>query len=548
MDKKIQLLDCTLRDGAYVVDGEFGVPAIRGIIKKMEEANVDIIECGWLKDSPYRAGSSYFHVPADLESFIDKKNGNSVYAVMIDWDRYDLNFLPENNGKSIDAIRVVFPHGKHREGIAVGKEIEKKNYFVFYQAANTLAYSEEDLLDLADCVNQTNASALSVVDTFGAMYFEDLERIVRVLDGRLNKKIKLGFHSHNNQQLSFALSMRFVELTESLHRGSIVDSSLCGMGRGAGNATTELLANYLNEKYNCNYDLNVVMDSIDMYMQYFQERYEWGYSIPYFIAGMYCCHVNNIAYLLKNHRTNAKDMKNIIESLSPSDRRKYDYDLLENRYLENQSRIVDDEKTKEILRRDFENRKILLIAPGKTSSEEKGKIENYIKNNDPIIIAVNALNTLYRFDYLFAINHVRYDYAKDVYKNQFANTKKILLSNIKAEGESDEYIVNFNSVIKRGWEHFDNAVIVCLRLLEKLNVREVAVAGFDGFKTKYGDSYADVSLPVLKTDNKWEELNEEICAMFKDFLLSARDKMKISFVTESIFSDVLQTVGIKNIV
>ncbi len=221
---------------------------------------------------------------------------------------------------------------------------------------------------------------------------------------------------------------------------------------------------------------------------------------------------------------------------------------MENRYHENQSRIVDEEKTKEILRRDFENRKILLIAPGKTSSEEKDKIENYIKNNDPIIIAVNALNTLYRFDYLFAINHVRYDYAKDVYKNQFANTKKILLSNIKAEGESDEYIVNFNSVIKRGWEHFDNAVIVCLRLLEKLNVKEVAVAGFDGFKTKYGDSYADVSLPVLKTDNKWEELNEEICAMFKDFLLSARDKMKISFVTESIFSDVLQTVGIKNIV
>ena len=81
--------------------------------------------------------------------------------------------------------------------------------------------------------------------------------------------------------------------------------------------------------------MNQIMDAIDMYMQYFQENYTWGYSTPYFIAGMYCCHVNNIAYLLKNHRTNALDMRNIIESLSPEERRKYDYDLLE----ENISRI-----------------------------------------------------------------------------------------------------------------------------------------------------------------------------------------------------------------
>lgn len=185
------------------------------------------------------------------------------------------------------------------------------------------------MIDLAREMNQVHPVAVSVVDTFGAMYQEDLERIVQVLDCELDAGIKLGFHSHNNQQLSFALTMHFVELFKDSKRGCIVDSSLCGMGRGAGNATTELVANYLNRKQHGDYDMNQIMDAIDMYMQYFQENYTWGYSTPYFIAGMYCCHVNNIAYLLKNHRTNALDMRNIIESLSPEERRKYDYDLLE---------------------------------------------------------------------------------------------------------------------------------------------------------------------------------------------------------------------------
>ena len=76
--------------------------------------------------------------------------------------------------------------------------------------------------------------------------------------------------------------------------------------------------------------MDTVMDAIDMYIQGFQEKYDWGYSTPYFIAGMYQCHMNNIAYLLKNHHTNARDMRNVIAALSTEERRHYDYDLLES--------------------------------------------------------------------------------------------------------------------------------------------------------------------------------------------------------------------------
>ncbi len=536
-DNKVELLDCTLRDGAYIVDAKFGTPAIKGIIQKLQDANVDIIECGWLKNSEHIEGTTFYHVPGDLKQYIVKRRQDITYVTMIDWDRYNLDYLPKCTHDSVDAIRVVFPHGKYREGLSVAKSIKEKGYGIYLQAANTLTYSDDDLRDMAREINELCPIAISIVDTFGAMYEEDLEHIIKVMNRELNPSIKMGFHSHNNQQLSFALSMHFVKMMKTLRRACIVDSSLCGMGRGAGNATTELVASYLNRKQHANYDMNAIMDAIDTYMESFQENYKWGYSTPYFIAGLYCCHVNNIAYLQKNHRTNARDMRIIIESLSTDDRRKYNYDLLEDKYIENQSREIDDSQDIEKIRAIIGKKEVLLIAPGKSTNDEQKKISQYIIKNNPIVIGVNAINTKYKFDFLIFINSVRYDYAKTTYGDIFLATPKILLSNIKTKGEKNEYIVNFNRAVKRGWEHFDNAVIFTLRLLLHLHIKKVQIAGFDGFKTYYNESYADVSLPTLNVDGKWDELNEEIKEIFRDLKDTTDGRMDIQFLTDSIFNE-----------
>ena len=535
---KIKLLDCTLRDGAYIVNADFGESSIKGIIRKLQDANIDIIECGWLKDKEHEKGHTFYHVPSDVVQYITKRKPNYMYVAMIDWDRYDLSNLPECDGNSIDAIRVVFPYNKFREGINVGKEVLKKGYTLFFQAANTLAYTNEDLVELAKEVNASGAKSLSVVDTFGAMYEEDLDRIVSVLDAKLNPEVALGFHSHNNQQLAFSNAIHFIKLLEKTERTVVVDSSLCGMGRGAGNATTELMANYLNRKYDAGYNMNAVMDAIDIYMKHFEEMYKWGYSTEYCIAGMYCCHVNNIAYLTKNHRTSARDMRNIIESLSPEDRKKYDYDLLEEKYIENQNRKIDDTVAIETLKKAMEDKAIVLIAPGRSSLTKKDEVDAFISANRDkvIVIAVNALLDKYgtEYDYLFLTNNARYEYAKETRSSQYKAVKKILLSSVKNEGKDDEYIVEFERAIKRGWDHFDNAVICCLRLLKQLEVKNVFISGFDGFKETYNESYADASLPTINPGKKWDELNEEIKDMFKDVKKNAQE-MHITFLTESVY-------------
>lgn len=532
--KSIKLLDCTLRDGAYVNNADFGESCIHGIVRKLCEAHADVIECGWFKDLERKKGSSWFHDAGELVPYLKKEEG-ILYTVMIDWDRYNTDFLSPCDGTSVDGVRIVFPHGRHKEGIEVGRKIREKGYQVLFQAANTLAYTDEDLHELARDMNEFKPVSLSVVDTFGAMFFGDLEHIVSILDRELDPSISIGFHAHNNQQLAFALCVHFIGLMKNSDRDVMIDGTLSGMGRGAGNAPTELLVNYLNRFCHGNYDMNAVMDAIDMYMKPLSEHYEWGYSTPYFIAGMYQCHVNNIAYLLNNHRSNSRDMRNIIDSLSQEERRKYDYDLLEQKYVENQSRIVDDAAAEERLLTLLKGRKILLLAPGKSLDTEAEKINAYIRENNPVVIAVNALPKNYRPDLVFFSNSLRYDYAKLSHADRIGKLPRILLSNVPQEGSDLELVINFNRVIKRGWPHFDNSMMLCLRLMNLLRIPEVAIAGFDGFKDEYRESYSDAKLPSLNTTGDWVGLNREIREMFQDFRSQTAHSMKIEFVTKSYF-------------
>lgn len=533
----IQLLDCTLRDGCYIVEGDFSTPVIKGITQKLQTANVDIIECGWLKDFPHQPGSAYYHVPADANLYLPaKRRPGTIYAVMIDWDRYNLKNLPARTTETIDAIRMVFPLGKHKQALALADQITAKGYQLFLQAANTLAYTDTELETLAQDVNRVQPISLSIVDTFGAMYPEDLERIFNVLNQTLSPNIKLGFHSHNNQQLSFALTMAFLKLGEKAKRGLIVDASLCGMGRGAGNTTTELLASYLNRSYAGNYDLNEILDAIDQYLGKIRESHEWGYSIPYFIAGIYCSHVNNIAYLRNHHKTLAKDMRMIIESIDPATRRTYDYDNLERIYVDYQNKETDDTGTMQDLSSSIANRKVLVLAPGETLRSEISKIHDFISQEAPFIIGLNSVPEGIPCDALLFTNGTRFQYARENNSDELEHIAIYITSNIRHDNPRHKAI-NFNRIAKLGWQFFDNGSIMCLRLLAKLGVTDIAFAGFDGFpENSDRQFYANRILQAELSANTKRQINHDVKGMLADFRACDKGRTRIRFITTSIFA------------
>lgn len=540
--KNIQLLDCTLRDGAYIVDANFGAKSISGIIKKLQEAKVDIIECGWLKDGPHQIGTSFYHVPNDLKHYmIVPKNRNTTYVAMIDYNRYNIHNLPDYDGQTIDAIRIVFPKDKMKEGIELVRPIKEKGYKVFLQASNTWGYSDYDLLTLVDAVNIVGVEALSIVDTFGAMYSADLQRILLILNNNLCKNIKLGFHSHNNQQLSFALTMQFIETLSTIQgRNCIVDSSLCGMGRGAGNAPTELVAGYLNRTFFTGYDMNIIMDIIDVYMSQYLEKFKWGYSIPYMIAGTYACHVNNVAYLTKTHRTKSKDMKIIFDSMDANDRTHYDYDYLEKVYADYQNKVVNDAETKDYLKQKLADKTLTIILPGKTAVTNQNKINKYIHDNHTIVIGINAVVTGYKYDYLFFSNELKYDLAKENHMDILENVDKIITSNIKTVGKENEYIINYNDLQKRGWTYYDNSMIMFLRLMSSIMPKVIAIAGFDGYHETAKEKYADELLQPPVSQHEMDIMQMEIIDMLKDFIKTNAWKIDFKFITPSVFEDIFK--------
>ena len=191
----------------------------------------------------------------------------------------------------------------------------------------------------------------------------------------------------------------------------------------------------------------------------------------------------------------------------------------------------------EYLKKEFADKDILLIAPGKSSQTQKDKIISFIKEHKPIVIGVNAILDEYDYDYILFLNKGRFEYSQNSHRNKFENTKKILLSNIKSKKDNDkEYILSYSHAIKRGFMHFDNAVISALRLFDYMGMKNIYLSGFDGFKEKYNESYADVHLPSLNVNTEWGKLNDEIKSMYND-VIENKKNINVTFLTESIFND-----------
>ncbi|WP_181995772.1 aldolase catalytic domain-containing protein [Clostridium sp. AM58-1XD] len=335
----IKLLDCTLRDGGYLVNKKFGDNTIKGMIHHLVEANVDIVEVGFLEKESGETGSTVFKNSDEIKKFLPKNNSKTMFVALADYSRYDVELLKPCDGKSIDGIRICFFKHERKEAINVCKKVKALGYKVFVQPVDILGYSDIEILDLIKEVNEVLPYTLSIVDTFGSMYLDDLERIFYLVHHNLRDDIAIGLHSHNNMQMSFALSQRFMELCRG-KRESIIDATMCGMGRGAGNTNTELIAQYMNRKFNKNYDIDILLDIVDIYMKSLMVKCTWGYSIPYFLAGVFSAHVNNISYLTDKATIKMRDIRHVLDNVGAEKRKRYDYEFLEEKYREYMNSIL----------------------------------------------------------------------------------------------------------------------------------------------------------------------------------------------------------------
>jgi 4-hydroxy 2-oxovalerate aldolase len=243
--------------------------------------------------------------------------------------------------------------------------------------------------------------------------------------------------------------------------------------------------------------------------------------------------------LRTHHKTLAKDMRIIIESIDPETRKKYDYDNLERIYADYQNRIVDDEAALTEIAARFADRPALILAPGMTLKSEEKRVRAFIEREKPVVVAVNFVPATYSCDCYFFVNAARYQYARDTNPDVLGQKMVITTSNIRAVGPNEK-VVNFNLLAKLGWRFFDNSAIMCLRLLSKVGVHKIAFAGFDGFpESSDGTFYANRILQADLPPELKRKINDDVIAMLEDFRTCDKGRTRIEFITSSLYSTVI---------
>ena len=228
---------------------------------------------------------------------------------MINYGEYDIQKIPDCTNEKI-LFRVAYKKEQDLKALDFCKELKAKGYGVFINPMHTSIYTCDELLKLIANINIISPYGFTVTDTTGSMTEKDVISIFSIIDKNLDSGIKLCFHSHNNLQLSFAHVQSLVKLIKS--RELIVDATLSGMGRGAGNLCTELIVKYLKDNYDNNYDLIPILRSIDTKISPILKNNYWGYSIPYYLTAINHCHPNYAKYMIEKYSASNECIRKVI--------------------------------------------------------------------------------------------------------------------------------------------------------------------------------------------------------------------------------------------
>jgi 4-hydroxy 2-oxovalerate aldolase len=279
----LKVLDCTVRDGGLINDHVFEDGFVRAVYEACVAAGIDYMELGYKGSKKLfardKCGDWKFCDEDAMRRIVGDNPTSLRLTAMADAGKCDwrTDILPKKDSV-LDMIRVAFYAHQVPEAVDMIKDATDKGYEV---SANLMAAStvpDVELDQALEVIAQTPASVLVVVDSYGAMYAEQIELLVKKYQayGKETGK-EVGIHAHNNQQLAFANTIEAI-----IHGANRVDASMAGLGRGAGNCPMELLIGFLrNPKFRNRPIYQVIQD----HLLPLSRTVEWGPYVQYNITG-----------------------------------------------------------------------------------------------------------------------------------------------------------------------------------------------------------------------------------------------------------------------
>lgn len=489
------ILDCTLRDGGYYNNWDFDNEVVDNYLLSIAESKIEYVELG-LRNFPQKGFLGAFAYTT--EDYINSLNlpEGPTYGVMVDAktilesnysieEAIDLLFVPANESK-ISLVRIAAHFHEVEHSSVIVKHLKSLGYIVGFNLMQAGGKADDVIADKAyQAVNWDALDVLYFADSLGNMNSEEVRRIVKAL--RTHWHGPLGIHTHNNmgKGLDNTLAAKDAGVTW-------LDTTITGMGRGAGNTQTESLLAVLDNSES-KYNPKPIYELVIRHFESMQKDYGWGSNLLYFLGAQNDVHPTYIQNLLSSTHYGTDEIIGAIDYLSKLEgTTSYNGVVLDTAlsFSDNKAKVSGSYDIQGL----FDDKKILIIANSPNTEKYASAIEMYIKNNSPVVISINTAEYISPefVDYYVISHNSKFLSESKLYKGL---DKPIILPRCRFSKDELRALDGLN-LIDYGLEitkdafvthgnyveiPFDITVAYIFGALLESNVNSVSAVGFDGY-------------------------------------------------------------------
>ena len=423
-NKFVKILDCTIRDGGYINNWEFDTKLVREVYRALSKSGVEFVEIGFRGTEKHFDRNKYGIWRFTPEEHIREAINNIVgakIALMADYGKVEIDDFCDADNSVVDLVRIAVHKDNLKGAIALLEQIKEKGYEVSLNVMGYANYSENERKYLVGLLKKVVLDYVCIADSYGSLFPDQIRPLFEpLLD---IPDIKVGFHPHNSLQMAFANSL------EAIRCGVyIIDSTIYGMGRAAGNLPTEIIISFLEKHGSERYNSIPVLNVIDRYFVALQSGNKWGYQLPYMLSGMFQCHPSYAKTLLDYKEYTIEDIWKALNFIKLEDTvgfsKSHLDEIINQGIIGGLSKITDKEawvssNPKAAYRRlvgdpnvpyinRYDSRDFLIIANGPSIKEYAPKIEELITKYNPVILGGNYLGKLFKPHYHCFVNKRRF--------------------------------------------------------------------------------------------------------------------------------------------
>lgn len=335
MEHKSRILDCTIRDGGYYNKWNFSKNFVNDYLKLMSSLNIDWVEIGFRKNI---LNKTYGDFVRSNDNFLNEISipKNISLCVMIDLSdfksRNDLTKLnklfSKRNKSKVSMVRIASSYEDLKYLNSIVKILKKKNYTVCVNLMKFTLLKNSHLSTFFKKASYIGCDYFYLADSFGNLKPNKIKKICLFLNKKNFDLSKFGYHGHNNLNLALKNAKDFEK-----NGFGLIDTSITGMGRGAGNL---LIEEFLKEKITKT-KLVFIKKFINKHMKKLKNKYQWGPNSSYQFSAKHNIHPTYVQNLLNEKKFTFKQIHSILHFLKSNDSKTFDANIFDNLFLKTDS-------------------------------------------------------------------------------------------------------------------------------------------------------------------------------------------------------------------